>query len=520
MKVLAVAFCVLAVRLAEAAKILGVFSIPSISHQLVYRSLMKELHSRGHHITVLTPDPIRDSSLQNYTEIEIDLSAAYTMWKNRLSSLTENRDKGLNYIYTTANLIQLGLDVCEVELNLPEVKNFLYQDNKFDLVMIEWILSPCFAVIGYKVGAPVIGISSIPPTIVIHDTVGNPAHPAYSPDILLSYTDRPNFIQRIHATVHYVALQFVYRFWILPSHDALVRKHFKDNSMPYIEDVVKNVSLVLVSSHFSFHYPRPIVPAMVDIGGLHLHKPKPLPKNLKNFLDGAPEGVIYFSLGTNVRSDGMSVEKRQIFLDAFSELQNFRILWKWEGDELPGKLCNVKVAKWLPQQDILSHPKIKVFIYQGGMQSTEEAIQAQVPLIGIPFFADQDVNVRKVVEAGAGIYVDFQDITKDVILNTIHKIIHDPSYKASMKKLSEIASDQPENPLDRAVWWTEYVIRHKGARHLRSAALDLTWYQYLLLDVIAFFAVIPMFATWLISCITRFIVYVIKSRMSPRPKRD
>jgi len=35
------------------------------------------------------------------------------------------------------------------------------------------------------------------------------------------------------------------------------------------------------------------------------------------------------------------------------------------------------------------------------------------------------------------------------------------------------------------VYWTEYVIRHKGALHLRSAVLDLTWYQYFQLDVIA-----------------------------------
>lgn len=42
------------------------------------------------------------------------------------------------------------------------------------------------------------------------------------------------------------------------------------------------------------------------------------------------------------------------------------------------------------------------------------------------------------------------------------------------------------SPLDTAVYWTEYVIRHKGAPHLKTAAVDLSWYQYLLLDVIAF----------------------------------
>ena len=38
------------------------------------------------------------------------------------------------------------------------------------------------------------------------------------------------------------------------------------------------------------------------------------------------------------------------------------------------------------------------------------------------------------------------------------------------------------------MYWTEYVIRHKGAPHLRSAVLDLAWYQYFLLDVIAVLA--------------------------------
>jgi glucuronosyltransferase len=52
-----------------------------------------------------------------------------------------------------------------------------------------------------------------------------------------------------------------------------------------------------------------------------------------------------------------------------------------------------------------------------------------------------------------------------------------------MKRLSAVVKDQPQTPLERAVYWTEYVIRHKGAPHLRSAAADLSWYQYLLLDV-------------------------------------
>ena len=53
-------------------------------------------------------------------------------------------------------------------------------------------------------------------------------------------------------------------------------------------------------------------------------------------------------------------------------------------------------------------------------------------------------------------------------------------------KLSRIHHDQPVKPLDRAVFWVEFIMRHKGAKHLRPAFHDLTWYQRHSLDVIGF----------------------------------
>ena len=77
-------------------------------------------------------------------------------------------------------------------------------------------------------------------------------------------------------------------------------------------------------------------------------------QDLQNFLDEAKDGVIYFSLGSSVRSDHMPEEKIRAFLEAFSELPQ-KILWKWESDILPGQPANVKSGKWLPQQDILGN---------------------------------------------------------------------------------------------------------------------------------------------------------------------
>jgi glucuronosyltransferase len=60
----------------------------------------------------------------------------------------------------------------------------------------------------------------------------------------------------------------------------------------------KNISVVLLNSHVSLTTPRPVVTGMIQVGGLHIKStPSPLPADIKEFLDGAQHGVVYFSLG-------------------------------------------------------------------------------------------------------------------------------------------------------------------------------------------------------------------------------
>jgi hypothetical protein len=75
--------------------------------------------------------------------------------------------------------------------------------------------------------------------------------------------------------------------------------------------------------------------------------------------------------------------------------------------------------------------------------------------------------------------------------------------KLEVRKRQQVFLDQPQTPLDRAVYWTEYIIRHSGAPHIRSAALDLTWYQVEILDVYFFFTV-------LIICTLSIVKIIIK----------
>jgi len=71
-------------------------------------------------------------------------------------------------------------------------------------------------------------------------------------------------------------------------------------------------------------------------------------------------------------------------------------------------------------------------------------------------------------------------------------------YQKNAKIASERFKDRPMSPVESVVYWTEYVLRHKGASHLKSQALNLTWYQYLLIDVISTFLVIAFIGLFII----------------------
>jgi len=77
------------------------------------------------------------------------------------------------------------------------------------------------------------------------------------------------------------------------------------------------------------------------------------------------------------------------------------------------------------------------------------------------------------------------------------------------------------SPEQSVVYWTEYIIRHKGAPHLRSQALNLTWYQYFLLDVIAVMLICLFLVLFIIYKILKLLnVYILKFLQNVKTKSE
>lgn len=169
--------------------------------------------------------------------------------------------------------------------------------------------------------------------------------------------------------------------------NAILDKHFPGVERPSLLDIERNASLGVTFGHpLLMDGMRPTSPNFIYVGMMNCREAQPLPEDLEAFMSSGDEhGVIYMSMGTVLKAAVMSEERRQMFLNVFERLKQ-KVLWKWESDTMEGAPSNLKLSKWLPQQDILGHKNTKLFITHGGQSSTQESLCHKKPTVSDFFY--------------------------------------------------------------------------------------------------------------------------------------
>ncbi|XP_078537518.1 UDP-glucuronosyltransferase 1A9-like isoform X9 [Lissotriton helveticus] len=241
------------------------------------------------------------------------------------------------------------------------------------------------------------------------------------------------------------------------------------------------------------------MPNMVFIGGINCAEKRSLSQEFQKLVDDSGEhGIVVFSLGSMVSE--IPMKKAMAIAEALGTVPQ-TVLWRYTGQAPPNLAANTKLIKWLPQNDLLAHPKARAFITHAGSHGIYEGICNAVPMVLLPLFGDQMDNAKRIESRGAGVTLNVLQMTAQDLSNALKTVINDPSYKENISRLSALHLDRPIHPLDLAVHWVEFVMRHKGAPHLRPAAHDLNWIQYHSLDVIAFLlAVVSVTLFIVIKC--------------------
>ncbi|XP_064183653.1 UDP-glucuronosyltransferase-like isoform X2 [Anguilla rostrata] len=454
------------------------------SHWLSMQILVRELSLRGHETVVLVPETsvlIKGSDYYRtqtfrvpYTRAELD--ATMNALTHNVFLKTPTAAGLLSNVDRLIDFTNLQIKGCEGLLYDGQLMQQL-RDEAFDLMLTDPFL-PCGSIIAHVLSLPAVYFLRGIPCGLEEKASQCPSPPSFVPRFFTGNTDRMNFLQRVKNVFMASTEVFLCRK-IFAGFDELTSRYLGQD-MTY-KELISHGAIWLMRYDFTFEYPKPFMPNMVHIGGINCVEKKPLPAELEEFVEESEHGFVVFTLGSMVSE--MPKEMATQFSEAFRQIPQ-RVVWRHTGplpDNLPD---NVKILKWLPQNDLLGHPKAKAFITHGGTHGIYEAICNGIPLVMLPLFGDQSDNVNRMVYRGVGESLKILDVTTAKLLTTLNKVINDKSYKEKMMKLSAVHKDRPIEPLDLAVFWTEFVMRHKGAGHLRTAAHELNWIQYHCLDVI------------------------------------
>ncbi|KAG4079910.1 hypothetical protein HA402_015041 [Bradysia odoriphaga] len=462
------------------SRILIYYPTIGISHVLPVQALAKSLAERNHEITFISPFPL-SKPMKNYRDIKLQYNDSAT--SALISEVTKN-PKNVSMFQMMSKMPELIFNSGNDTLQSYEVRK-LMREEQFDLVIVGFFFTDFGLGLADHFKCPSIVFSHAGSFWTLNKMVGNPLSVSAVPSKFV-HGEMTSFVNRLKTFFFTIVEMAMAEYMKYRSKQVYDYNFPKSEGYISYEEAHNNVSLVFLNSHFSSGTVRPILPNMVEVGGLQVKtKNEPLPEKLQTFLDNAKDGAILFTLGSNSKSTYLPQKTLNILLKVFSTLKQ-KIVMKWESEVLEGKPENVFVGTWLPQDDILAHPNIKLFISHCGLGGVVEAKHHGVPVLGLPVYGDQPKNAEIVVNEGWGISLDLMELTEVTLKDSINTILNTATYSEIAKRLSVLTRDRPLNPQETAVYWVEYVLRHRGAPHLHYNGADLNFFQYNSFDVIGF----------------------------------
>ncbi|XP_055389901.1 UDP-glucosyltransferase 2-like [Condylostylus longicornis] len=492
----------------ESARILCVFTTIIKSHLIIHESLARGLVEHGHNVTVITTIPLPKKN-PGFEHIEINMPSHQEEFVKVLSKLNENSK--INEILRKTNLLTESitfLTKCAIDVIKSEKIQEIFKTREYDLVILGYFFNEIQLGIADHFKCPVI-ISWVNTNIVNTDIfVGNPLEMSYIPSIFAELKTPLNFFDRV---VNFLIIVYekLRQYDLLSQQEEVYREIFPpQKGYRSLNEMLRNVSVLFQATHFCNKLIKPMTVNTIEIGGIQVkEKSDPLPEDLKKFLDDAKDhGAIYFSLGTNVNSSDLDQSTINKMFNVFKKLPQ-NIIWKWEKDNIkPGKSSNILFRKWLPQNDILAHPNIKLFISHGGNGGITEARHHAVPIVGLPLLGDQFTNLKNVKTSGWGLFLDIKNLNETDFYDTIQEVLYNNSYRDNIKRISKIFKDRPLSPMKTAIYWIEYTLRYNGASHLQSLAIHMPFWKLYSIDVIIFLFIIIYLIWILVKILIKYIL--------------
>nr|XP_013001285.1 UDP-glucuronosyltransferase 2B4-like isoform X2 [Cavia porcellus] len=464
------------------------------SHWINIKTILDALVQKGHEVTVLRPSTsitfyVEKESAIKFEDYPVSLSASgweYVFTEGLMKMIYELPKESIwTYFSTMQKLVWEETDllkiICEDVVRNKELMSKL-RKSRFDVILADAIF-PGGDLIAELLNIPLVYTHCFFPGNTYEKYSGGLSYPpSYVPVVFSELSDQMTFMERVKNMIYVL----YFDFWFQMFNEKKWNQFYSEvlGKPTTLTETMGKADVWLVRTYWDLEFPHPTLPNFDFIGGLHCKPAKPLPKELEDFVQSSGEhGIVIFSLGSMVMN--LTEDIANAIASGLAQIPQ-KVVWRYDGKKPATLGPNTLLYKWIPQNDLLGHPKTKAFVTHGGTNGIYEAIHHGIPMVGIPLFGDQADNIVHLKAKGAAVRLNFITMSSTDLVNAVNTVINDPSYKENAMRLSRIHHDQPVKPLDRAVFWIEFVMRHKGAKHLRVAAHDLSWFQYHSLDVIGF----------------------------------
>lgn len=258
---------------AEPYKILAVLPATGKSHYAIPDPLLVRLAEKGHQVTVYSPYPKKQQNITNY--IDIDIGSCFSEPHDIMTMET------MHYMASNAlnNLLMFSymLPTRDSIAQCDPLQKLLNSNEKYDLFITENFHSDFTLIFANKFKVPFITCT---PNVMfpwLSDRMGNPNNPSYIPDLQIGFLPKMTFLERLQNSLLYVVSFVWHNYYSLGNAESISRDVLGPTASS-IREMIEKVSMMFICVNTPINAPIPLVPAVVDIGGIHIKDVARLPK--------------------------------------------------------------------------------------------------------------------------------------------------------------------------------------------------------------------------------------------------
>ncbi|GMT15914.1 hypothetical protein PFISCL1PPCAC_7211, partial [Pristionchus fissidentatus] len=330
---------------------------------------------------------------------------------------------------------------------------------------------------------------------------GLPAAISYNPAFYVSHMNVHSMWDRIVNIYADWLVRLSFNPMRYYTHDIYKNKYGAD--FPTMDQISSNSAFVFTNTEPLIDYALPSINKVIPIGGIGATEPKPLSEDWVKILTKRDKTVL-LSFGSVLKSAYLPMEVKLSIIETVKALPHVTFIWKYEEDDeftknIASKVANLELTKWMPQVDILAHPRLSAFITHGGMGSTQETALRGVPGIFVPIFGDQPRNAGMMEHNRLGKVLDKTDVSNSAkFVAVITEILEDDSYRTNARRVSAMLHKRPFSAKEQLIKYTEFAAEFGPSKALRPQSHDMNWIEYNNLDII-FTALVTTIITLVIS---------------------